>query len=588
MKKNSLMTGFITAFILFVLAPILVISILIGNSYRETILSNYNSQVDEAMSQLKVGIEDELKRVSLATSVVANDIDLMRMFESYRTTEDKSDRFDLSLLIDRQLDYLFSFSSDVNSLVVFYKDGSHFYYRTGPAVTYDEVRETDWYQQCMDEKGIVQQIGYGDNYSAKDVNDKTLAVAIKPKTVTIENSIELIYLDVFSPILDAIETETSSDSRYILCNRDRIIIADSESTTIGQTLKSLTGDDHWLEESGFVNRRMGDSYISKIDLNKHEWYLLQLAPVSAIDNDIRQLLMIFYIVYIVVAISFTAYIFVFYRGSIRPVRMLASKMKMVEEGNLSVEAEVTGPKEIKELGYTFNRMMNRINRLIEERDSKERERSAEEIKALQAQINPHFIHNTLNTIKLMAIMQKASTIREMLEAFMKVTELTFRSTSKHLTVAKEIDYLQSYVHIMQARYGSFVDVNYHINDEVNELLMMKMLLQPFIENAIVHGLQDMEDGRIDVTADLEDGSLVIVIEDNGVGMDQETINRMLKVSSDNRHIGLSNVKRRIELTYGQAYTVTVDSEIGVYTRVRLTLPVIHSNEEVDHVQGNDC
>lgn len=579
MKNKSLQTTFITAFILFIAIPIILINILLNNTYKETFLDNYSDQLSQSLTQLKVGLEDEVKRISLATSVVANDEELMNLFEKWHIETDVNQRFALSQIIDRQLNYLFSFSSDVNALIVFFEDNSYYYYRRDLNQSVDEIKTLEWYRSSKNNQGMVHMIGYGESIT-DFFNLKTLSAAITPKPITIENSIDLIYIDTLSPMLKALEQNANKPGRYMLVDGNGWILADSSNDKQYVSTDTITELSNLkFDKEDTINEETTDYYLSKLYIKKLDWYILYMVPISETMKNIKQFLSVFYIIYILVVVSFSVYIITFYKGSILPIRHLVNKMKMVNKGHLDVVTEVTGPSEIRELSTTFNIMMKRINKLIQQRDEKERERSAEEIKALQAQINPHFIYNTLNSIKLMAMMTKANNIKNMLEAFMKVIELTFKSRGTLLTLKQELEYLEAYVFIMKVRYGSFFEINYDIRDDANDLYMMKMLLQPFIENAIIHGLQDKEDGYIKVSALKEQEKLVISIYDNGVGIKEVQINELLnRKSNDLNHIGISNVKRRIELTYGEGFTVEMMSEVGSFTEVIITLPII------DHIK----
>jgi len=575
--KRSIQTTIIGSFILFIAIPIIVTNILMSITYKKTIHGNYASQIEKSIIQLKTGIDEELKRVSHALAVVANDKELMNLFEQWNMETNTSERFSISSSIDRQLNYIFSFNSDVNGLVVFYKDGSHYYYRNDLIYSVPKFSDLSWYISSGERKGFVEMIGTGGSYIWNQTKNLTWQAVIAPKTITLENNIERIYLDMNSPLLNAIKNEYVHDRRILLVDQNKKVLMDTWGDDNAKSQLAISTFENMKVKKGEIaNQRINDDYyMSKINLNHNKWFLLFVEPMDEITKDVKQLLSSFYLIYLIVATSFSIYIFIFYSGSIRPIRQLVSKMKSVETGNLNVTTEVEGPSEIRELNTTFNHMMKNIKELIVERDQKEKERSAEEIKALQAQINPHFIYNTLNTIKLIAMMTKAHSIQKMIESFMKVIELNFKVEGSLLTIEEEMAYIDAYVYIMKARYGSFFEIDYSISDDVKSLKIMKMLIQPFIENAIIHGMQSKQDGFIKVSAYQEKQVLVVEILDNGIGMEQEQIDELLNREKSNfNHIGISNVKRRIELTYGSDYTVHVESSPDVYTKIVLRLPLI--------------
>jgi sensor histidine kinase YesM len=254
-------------------------------------------------------------------------------------------------------------------------------------------------------------------------------------------------------------------------------------------------------------------------------------------------------------------------------------MERAEKGHFDHEISIQGSGEIRTLGESFNKMIYEINNLIIERDLKEKERSKEEMKALHAQINPHFIYNTLNSIRLMAMMTKAQGIKNMTDAFMKLLSATFKEDGTLIPVRKEIEYLENYVYIMKVRYGDHFDMELMIDEEIKDLLIIKLILQPIVENAILHGLSKLtEGGKICVKGFMDHADAVFEITDNGVGMTEEEIKKLLTEGTIHRrsfnHIGVMNVDRRIKLNYGEGYGMSIQSEYGKYTTVRLVLPKI--------------
>jgi len=172
----------------------------------------------------------------------------------------------------------------------------------------------------------------------------------------------------------------------------------------------------------------------------------------------------------------------------------------------------------------------------------------------------------------------------MLESFMKVIELNFKKKGSMMKITDELEYLESYIHIMKARYGSFFEVDYAIDEELLPTYIMQMILQPLVENAIIHGLNGKEDGRIKiimkVEEDCEGSNFLLSVIDNGIGIEADKIPELLiKPQGDVNHIGISNVKRRIEITYGPEYSLKITSKINEYTRIDIHLPRLYESED---------
>ncbi|MDZ7542369.1 sensor histidine kinase, partial [Clostridium perfringens] len=241
--------------------------------------------------------------------------------------------------------------------------------------------------------------------------------------------------------------------------------------------------------------------------------------------------------------------------------------------------------EIKELNINYNKMINNIKELMIERDLKEKERSKQEIKVLQAQNNPHFIYNTLNVIKLMATISKIDNIRSVTDSFMKLLALTFKSDSSFITIREELQYITSYSEIMRVRFGDNFNLIMDFDEGLQDLYIIKLVLQPIVENSIVHGLNELEGSKdIIIKGYLKEDKLIIEVIDNGVGMYEEDITKVFenhnKSKTSLNGIGIKNTEKRIKLNCGDEYGIKIDSKKNKFTRVTLILPTIKE-------RGND-
>jgi len=233
--------------------------------------------------------------------------------------------------------------------------------------------------------------------------------------------------------------------------------------------------------------------------------------------------------------------------------------------------------EIVGLGLTFNRMINQINCLMQEKDIKEKERMEAEIDALQSQINPHFISNTLNAIHLMAMIAKVESIERMTEAFIKIVNATLSKKGRYFTIEEEVNNLHNYLYIMKVRYGDTFDYHIQIEPEILHKWILRLTLQPILENALQHGISDIDRrGSLQIKGWERPRGIVFEIRDNGAGLTFEQIENLLQQKADSKNgvtgMGIRNVNDRIKLNHGQEYGLSIESEPGVFTLVRIHLP----------------
>lgn len=259
------------------------------------------------------------------------------------------------------------------------------------------------------------------------------------------------------------------------------------------------------------------------------------------------------------------------RGITHPIHRVIRRMEKVSAGDFSARAPEVNNLDINSLSESFNRMVERVVQLIRENERKERARLTMEMTAKQSQINSHFLYNTLNTIKWMAISHGQEEIADVTVALVNLLEYSARDQERFVPVAQELAFVRDYLKIQEVRASCKVDIRYDIDPDVENCLTLKMLLQPAIENAILHGFQENGNHRLRITGRNEQGVLVFTVQDNGTGFTYQGLENLSGV-------GLNNVEQRIRLHYGDAYGITVQSVPGEGTTVTLRFPARKGEE----------
>lgn len=259
------------------------------------------------------------------------------------------------------------------------------------------------------------------------------------------------------------------------------------------------------------------------------------------------------------------------------LRRLGKAMQKVEEGDLSVSLKLRGHDEVARLGEGFQTMMETIQSLFAKVADQERARHQAELRALQAQIGPHFMCNALSSIKYLAILQDAKNIEEMSGALAEMVRVLLGSLEEEITIREELQLLESYVLLQKYRLLDSIQVDFDVEEAALDARLPKLLLQPILENAYLHGMANRESGRISVRIAREGNRVCCEISDNGNGMTQEQIERMLREGPEERRrqltgLGLRNVRDRVRMQWPECGSLTIESEPGRYTRVRIALP----------------
>lgn len=262
----------------------------------------------------------------------------------------------------------------------------------------------------------------------------------------------------------------------------------------------------------------------------------------------------------------------------QPIKKLERQMKLVENGDFSIQLEVNGEDEVKKLSKSFNLMVVRIKHLMEEVIREQEEKRKSEFKALQAQINPHFLYNTLDSIIWMNENQKYEGVTTMVAALAQFFRVSISKGREFIRVSEEIEHARSYLIIQKVRYRDKFDFSIEAGPDVLRQKTIKLILQPIIENAIYHGINQLEEkGRITIQAYMEGSCIIFCISDNGYGIKPSVLKGILdkEPKSDSPSgVGLKNVNERIKLTYGDEYGLEITSELDEGTTVKISIPIV--------------
>jgi len=327
-------------------------------------------------------------------------------------------------------------------------------------------------------------------------------------------------------------------------------------------------DIRYQEES---NRRQYVLNGETVDLNGWTMYLYR--PVQVVSSAA------FRITFVILAVILLCMLIILAASAtltgtvVRPLKELISDIDRIEAGDLSVEARSGPADEIGLLMMRFGGMVKRLNYMINEVYKSQIAQQSYELKALQAQINPHFLYNSLSLINWKAIIAGQDEISEMTQLLSTFYRTTLNKGKNIILVSREWDNISSYARIQNLLHSGKLNIHMELQEDMKECRMLNLLLQPLVENAIVHGL-DLKNGaeekRLDIRGRREDGRLIFEVEDNGCGMSREVMEGILSASS--KGYGVQNVHHRIQLYYGNGYGLSYQSTVGKGTCAVLTIP----------------
>jgi two-component system sensor histidine kinase YesM len=279
---------------------------------------------------------------------------------------------------------------------------------------------------------------------------------------------------------------------------------------------------------------------------------------------------------IIISLIFIIVTFFIIRTTTEPISALVKTMPKIIDGNFNNHIPIAGSFEVRELATTFNYMLDGLNDYVNKQMQMQNEKRKAEIHALQMQINPHFVYNTLSSIKWLMWQGNIEKSTETIDAFISLLQNTISNKNEMITIKQEIENLKNYVLINHIRYGDNITVNFFIMPNCEEYIVPKLIFQPFIENAFFHGFTDKNTGFVHVFIKEQYGDLICEIIDNGVGIAPKDIENLFSKSSKNQEhfnsIGINNVNDRIKLLYGNKYGVSISSELNQGTTVKVIIP----------------
>ena len=314
------------------------------------------------------------------------------------------------------------------------------------------------------------------------------------------------------------------------------------------------------------------------------WSVSQILSEKAYQTQIHAYLLLIVVIALTLCLIGLALYALLNQIINRPVQKILEKITSISQGDFSRDPSIEWQDEFGLIGQGINQMSENVVSLMDKKIEDEKQKKDLEYQILQSQINPHFLYNTLNSIKWMATIQNATGIAEMTTALARLMKNVSKGTTALITLKEELDLVKDYFLIQQYRYGGNIAMEYQIQDpQLYQCRIHRFTLQPIIENAMFHGIEPKGcAGTIVIHAEkkTEEGLrrfLVISVTDNGVGMSKETIDKVLKGDSQAsadffRHVGISNVNKRIQYDFGQDYGISIDSCPGEYTAMKIRLP----------------
>ena len=578
-KKKNLKASYYHTFLALIVIPILLIIIISIAIIRTMMIDSATRSIKRAQDNIIATLGGEVKDVSLRLShfVYVNDNEIMKI-AAMTDTQDFTKRYSAARMLSESFNFAMVPVQDILSAVFYMKDGESTYMKDDIILPDEEIKAASWYQQALDDKNMVKVGFYDRNVTAsRKAHMLTIVAGLSPGIdVDRDNVVEMAALFVSSQTGNLIKEYNKEKLLGVtmLLNPDGTPVFDVNDGMRFFIPEIISGGETELH-----HKLDGKNYVYVIS----EEPVTGLLAVSVVDSELltRDFTRIAAVIVAVTVVLFGLfYLFssYFLKNIIDPIHNTVEGMRLVEEGRLDVHVVPVGQAELRVMIHSFNRMTRRLKQLMQENEEEQQKKHEAEIRALQSQINPHFLVNSLNSIRFIAQVSRYEATARMAEALIKILSCSFRSNVGFYTLDEELEVLDGFIYLMKIRYSDGFEIEYEIGEGCGSCMVPRLILQPIVENSIVHGFSGQEEelGKITVKARLEDQYLYITVRDNGKGMTEEEIRRLLSnetaENEDYVSIGVTNVNTRLVLNYGDECTLQIRSEVGRYTETVLRIP----------------
>lgn len=449
----------------------------------------------------------------------------------------------------------------------------------------DTIRSEAWYQNAIDTKGGTKW-GYFRTGTGSYGYD-SLALTRMVKTSKGEN-VGLLVLHIQPERLNETISARDYDTMIVLNGETLVSGKDGNAIDFRMVQKELPGeestekqkvvqigDEKYVMTCAAVSMKESRDYLQVVSLRSYA------DIVGKANQQNRKSVILF-----LVSIALASILMIEFSSSFaKRVERFHAQMQKAAKGNFELEEHLGGNDEISELYDYLGTMIWKIQKLISDvyreqlhAEQLKIEQKEAEFKMLASQINPHFLYNTLEVIRMKARASKQYDIEELVKMLAKILRKNIQAGSQDVEIQTEVELITCYLKIQQYRFGERIQYEIDMDPEMEHIRILPLILQPIVENSIVHGLEVKEGiGHIRISISRKDSDLVVVVEDDGVGMEKEQLealrSNMNRRNENGTHIGMQNVHQRIRLRYGESYGLELDSASGVGTRVKIRIPI---------------
>lgn len=575
---------FLLSYFMLIIIPLLLLSSLTSNRVSKIIEDNTTFSTRQAIDQTHSFLSYKLYRIANISDIVRVDKNISSILAKNAVSYELYDQIkDMNYL--RQ--YLSSFE-DVNDIyrVKLYVNDDFVYSTEGVNMfSISQAKGSKWYS-------ILKEYGtknfWSPSYYLEDSNSSDLKLLSVTASVrnpdNYSEAIGFLRVDFQKQMIEDIIKKANAvegSFTYIQNFKGDVIASSDDSLIKNYKVSTSIADKLSKADSKLQTLEVNNQkcLVSSSLINNTDWYMITVIPYSKILSGSRAIRI--GVLLLMSVIGTIAYYFAYrFSNSIsNRISKLIKGMRKVHDGDLSMYIKNDSNDEIGQLIDDYNFMISRMAVLIEEQYKSGKEVKNAELKALQAQINPHFLYNTLDMINWMSLKNMNKEISEAVKSLAKFYKLSLNKGKDIIALRDELAHVSLYVQIQNMRYSDRINLHLDIDDALYDYSILKITLQPIVENSILHGIlgKGSDEGIILISGKIEGDELILSVQDDGIGIPSNIIDKIFSGDLDSKKgsgYGLKNINQRIKLFYGEKYGLSFKSEIGKGTTVEIRIPAV--------------
>lgn len=581
LKDLNLKQKLLLSYLMLIVLPLGILAWLTYARSSEAISDKMLEVSSQALEQVNLSLDYTFQSMAKSSNIVYLNSKIQQILQKDKTNYDVGDQIDDFTDLSEYFSGI-QFDQDVHRIRLYINDGLLYSEENVNFFNIKSIAGSELYEKAVSLNGqIYWTAPYNFKYGGfDDTHDIISGVRMIGNREAYGEFLGIISIDVrVSKIEEVLNKSAIKENGliYILDEKNEVVAA-SDNTLLKDKLNELKRSGLPRMEAAWEKMSLSGEpvYTAYKTIPHTRWKLAAVIPVSNILKSNAEIRDHTFILMAVIGVAAYMLALLVAGSMVKRIRLLMKTMQKAEKGDFSAGIHVSGSDEIGELETKFNHMLVKIESLVEEKYQIGKEAKNAELKALQAQINPHFLYNTLELITCKAYNYKARDIVDLVNSMARFYKLSLSKGKDIVTIGDEIAHIEAYINIQNQRFDDSIKLVLDIDERLTACYIMKLVLQPLVENAIHHGIMEKEiqAGTIKIGGIFADDDIVLTVEDDGVGMSPGQTDKILteQCSKDAHGFGVINVERRLKINYGERYGLTYKSIKGQGTTVSVRIP----------------